>query len=494
MINFTVVIIYSIVFVFGLLYFTYKSPLIRVGDLKPWVMPSALLIKISAGLLLFILHIQTYGVDELSHDGETFFKEGKYLNNVFFQSPGHYLQLLTGIGENTWLVEQYLSMTEYWSAGDLSIVNDSKNVIRVHSIIHFFSWNSVFVHLAVMCFLSLVGVRNLYLAFRDHVRIKKKILFWTILLVPSTIFWTSSIMKEPLMFLGISFLLRALLVREGVFKRVILTLSACIFLIGFKPYVFFCMLLAIFCAVIYRHFFSTRFIPALLTILTFTAIGIVMLENPRDTIVHYLTRKQFDFENVGKGGLHAKADSCFYYFQPKVYNKLTISGRKVVVNEPVDAHIIHFGSTKSPIPVQLQPTGDTLHITYFTQGCKSFIETTPINESFPQLMANIPEALANSYLRPYPNDPGSRLKYLSMIEVWILTIFLVLVLFRHRKIGRDQRAIVFGMITFALLLLLLIGWTTPVIGAIARYRFPAQLALVLAGLILIKPNFKLFVK
>ena len=176
MINFTVVIIYSIVFVFGLLYFTYKSPLIRVGDLKPWVMPSALLIKISAGLLLFILHIQTYGVDELSHDGETFFKEGKYLNNVFFQSPGHYLQLLTGIGENTWLVEQYLSMTEYWSAGDLSIVNDSKNVIRVHSIIHFFSWNSVFVHLAVMCFLSLVGVRNLYLAFRDHVRIKKKIL------------------------------------------------------------------------------------------------------------------------------------------------------------------------------------------------------------------------------------------------------------------------------------------------------------------------------
>ncbi|MEY4603377.1 MAG: hypothetical protein RIT43_669, partial [Bacteroidota bacterium] len=142
----------------------------------------------------------------------------------------------------------------------------------------------------------------------------------------------------------------------------------------------------------------------------------------------------------------------------------------------------------SPIPVKLYPNGKKLRITYFTPGCRSFIETTPINESFVQLMKNIPEALANSYLRPYLFDPGSRLKYLSMLEVWFLSVFLVFSLFQRRKLNAVEKAIIFGMVVFALTLFLLIGWTTPVIGAIARYRFPAQLALVVVGLISFKPK------
>jgi hypothetical protein len=103
-------------------------------------------------------------------------------------------------------------------------------------------------------------------------------------------------------------------------------------------------------------------------------------------------------------------------------------------------------------------------------------------------MKNIPEALANSYLRPYLFDPGSRLKYLSMLEVWFLSVFLVFSLFQRRKLNAVEKAIIFGMVVFALTLFLLIGWTTPVIGAIARYRFPAQLALVVVGLISFKPK------
>ena len=451
-------------------------------------MPAGLLIKIVAGLLLFLLHIQTYGIDELSHDGETFFKEGKYLNNIFFQSPVHYFQLLTGIGENTWLINKYLFMTEYWSAGDLSIVNDSKNVIRVHSLIHFVSFNSVYIHLALMCLLSLAGVRNLLIAFKDHVKIRSELLFWILLLVPSTIFWTSSIMKEPLMFFGLTLFTRAILVKEGLWKRTIFTLLSFVFLLGFKPYILLCLLIALFCATVYRQFFSTRLIPSLITLITFMAISSAFLDTPRDLLVHYLTRKQFDFVNVGKGGLHALADSCFYYFKPSQYDKLEIIDRKVIIKKPVDSYIIFFGSTKSPVPVHLEPTGDTLLISYFTEGCRSFIETTPISESYSQLIKNIPEAFVNGFIRPFPTDPGSNLKFLSMLEIWALIGFLIWVSIKHRKLEPEDRTIVFGLVVFALFLLLLIGWTTPVIGAIARYRFPAQLALVLAGLILFNPT------
>jgi hypothetical protein len=168
-----------------------------------------------------------------------------------------------------------------------------------------------------------------------------------------------------------------------------------------------------------------------------------------------------------------------------------MTGNRLKVVKPVDAFIIEFGSTKQPIPVHLEPNTDTLLVSYYTAGCYSFIETTPIDNSFGQLMKNIPEALVNSVLRPFPTDPGSNLKYLSMVEIWVLILFLFFALFKHRKLQNDEKSVVFGLIIFSLVLFLLIGWTTPVIGAIARYRFPAQLALVIIGLILIKPHKKL---
>jgi hypothetical protein len=45
----------------------------------------------------------------------------------------------------------------------------------------------------------------------------------------------------------------------------------------------------------------------------------------------------------------------------------------------------------------------------------------------------------------------------------------------------------FSIILFATILLLLIGWITPISGAIFRYRFPVQLALVIIGILLIDP-------
>ena len=204
-------------------------------------------------------------------------------------------------------------------------------------------------------------------------------------------------------------------------------------------------------------------------------------------MVNYLTRKQFDFVNVGKGGLHVLGDSCFYYFQPFQYADLSLKGTEVILLNETDAYIYKFGSTERPIPVHLKPTGEKLKRVYFTEGCASFIETTPLKNSTIQLIKNIPEALANSVIRPFPNDPGSKLKFLSFLEVWLILLFFGLTIYFRKKLNFEEKNIVFTLLTFALILSLLIGWTTPVLGAITRYRFPAQFALIIAGLILLKP-------
>jgi hypothetical protein len=104
------------------------------------------------------------------------------------------------------------------------------------------------------------------------------------------------------------------------------------------------------------------------------------------------------------------------------------------------------------------------------------------------LIKNIPEAFINAAIRPFPNDPGSKLKYLSMFEVWVLFAFLTYALYNRRSISFKEKEIILGLALFAIFLTLLIGWTTPVLGAITRYRFPAQLAIVLISLIILQPN------
>lgn len=484
--------IYPIVFVILLIIILRYTRFFRVQGIDYWVIPTAFLIKFIVGILFNIIHEQTYGHGDLSHDGGRFLLEGKLLNNVFYQNPLHYFQLLTGIGETSALTEKYLYMTKYWSAGDLTIINDSKNVIRVQSVIHFFSNGWMYIHLAIMCLITLIGLNNFYLAFKNHIQIPEKKLYWILLLIPSTIFWTSSILKEPILFFGMSLFVWALLVQSSKLKKSCAFIISLFIMLAFKPYILVCLILALLCYLVYRYIFNYRMVITVISIIVFPVLSGIILIKPKEMVVNYLTRKQFDFVNVGKGGLHVIADSNFYYFQPKQYKNLFISKDFVVLKSPSDAFIVEFGSTKKPIPVHLEPTKEAWKIYYFKDGCASFIETTPIDNSSIQLIKNIPEALANSILRPYPFDPGSNLKYLSIIEVWVMILFIGFAIYNRRKLSLEEKGIIFTLAIFAILLSLLIGWTTPVLGAIARYRFPAQLAIILIGLILLKP--KMFTK
>ena len=102
-----------------------------------------------------------------------------------------------------------------------------------------------------------------------------------------------------------------------------------------------------------------------------------------------------------------------------------------------------------------------------------------------QLVKNIPEAILNSVVRPYPTDHGSNLKWFSILETWGIFIFMSFAIYKRRKLSELEKSVTFSLFTFALLLFLLIGFTTPVLGATVRYRFPAQLAIIIIGLILI---------
>lgn len=445
-------------------------------------------IKLLFGILFMVIHTKIYGIGEVTVDWEEYMDDSVTLNGVAYQSIGDYLQFLFGLNSEL-DVQQYLSHTNHWSAGDLDLMNDSRNVLRVNSLIVFLSGGNVYIHVLFFSFFSFVGLREIFMAFKERIFYDKRLFWYALFLFPTLSFWTSSVLKEPLMITGLAFVLNAVLGNltwKGMAWRIIL--GFCLML-GFKPYVLACLLLSLPIYLLGKFVFQKRVFLAPLTGLVVAFLVFWISPDFRKTVTHRLTRMQFDFVNVGRGGLHVYADSCFYYFSTDQYSELEfLPDQKIRVKKPLVAKEVTFGMSYPFGDVLVKPADGPWNVVFRGEPCGSYIELTSIGNDFGQLMKNIPEALANASFRPTPWDPGGKLKYVNFLETCSLFGLLIFGLWynRGRRTAEERNSMLF-LFTFAIVLLVLIGWTTPVLGALVRYRMPAYLALFLIAVMGSRP-------
>lgn len=116
---------------------------------------------------------------------------------------------------------------------------------------------------------------------------------------------------------------------------------------------------------------------------------------------------------------------------------------------------------------------------YVASRQESFIEigklgnsTIPIRSlepDFKSFLTNAPQAFNHAALRPYFSDVVS-IQYLPFaIEIFIIELLSVIFLIFHKKNVVINPLIYFG-IFFSITMLLMAGYTVPIIGAIVRYR------------------------
>ena len=474
-------ILYFILLILSLRYFSF----FKINNLNQWTMPIAFTIKTLMGLIFSYIYIYSIKNTSEPSDAMRFLDESKQLYNVFFKSKSDFFALLTGIGDNARMIHEHMDKTFIWDAGNFTLINDSRNTIRINCLFRFISFGEDFVNILLMCFLSLIGIHQLYISIQPYSRLNPKILFYSLLLFPSLLFWSSSNLKEPLLILGIGLLARALLKQDSIVKRILIGVLAALLLILFKPYILLCLLPGILFYFSNKIIFKNKVLLSSIAFFVLLVIGIICFPNQRQRFTENLSRKQFNLENVGKGGIHVDCKNGYYYFKPHQYKNLNIEKNKVRLIHPSDAVFLSVNTEEKPIDVHLKPAGEKWNIHIIMPGTNSYIKTTSIHNSFQQLILNIPEALINTFFRPFPFDNGSFLKYPAMFEVWALSIFLILAILFKRKLEADSKNLIACLFIFAITLALLIGWTTPVTGAIVRFRFPIQLALFIVGAILI---------
>lgn len=260
-------------------------------------------------------------------------------------------------------------------------------------------------------------------------------------------------------------------------------------MLGFKPYVLGCLLLSMPVFLLGKWVFKKRVLFAPITALAMLALVFLVFSGFRKNVTHRLTRMQFDFVNVGRGGTHAYADSCFYYFRSDQYADLEFStDGSVRAKKDLIAKKVTFGMSYPFRDIHLKPGEGPWRVVFIGEACGSYIELTPIGNDFGQLLKNIPEAVSNAAFRPTFWDPGGKLKIVSFLETVGLFVLLAFGLWYNRKYrSAEEKNILVFLVTFSVILLVLIGWTTPVLGAVVRYRMPAYLALFLIAFIGSRP-------
>jgi hypothetical protein len=446
-------------------------------------------VKLGYSLLYLYIFIEYYGNGVLYGDSSRFLQDSRILADIAYNQPLEYIKLLFGFAdENSEIIWPYIEKTNIWMYGDNGdFINDNRLIIRLNSLIHLISNGNIYIHSLFHVFISFIGVKLLYQVFSNYVK-QKKIFWYALVLIPSVSFWSGAILKESLLILGLGLLFYAIslaLNKITIKCVIILFLSIGILLLN-KPYVGLIVVpisfLWIF-GLIVNWQIKYIYLSSLLIIFVFT---VLLFAPSKINLTEKVSYKQKDLINIGKGGVFFINDTSFCAFDYSyVSNFEMVNDSLIRVNVPTKGEYKLFGDYQFDT-FEIEAS-EKMYAHYLTQiPSTSYYEVTPIKNSSKQLMLNIPAAFVNVIIRPYFWDNGNKLKVFAFLQNIILIIFLFFCFLRRRKLKNNEKWLLFILLISSIFITLLIGWTTPIFGAIVRYKIPIDLFIIVASFILLK--------
>ena len=364
------------------------------------------ILKCFAGLLLLFVYTNMYP-KRAEADVFKYFDDGKILSKVAHSNPKAFYHIMVG----SWDKEQLpqLNQLNYWFRSyDHGIANDNRMVIRFNALLNIITQGNYALNLMFFLGLSWLGSYWLFQFFHRLSSAKVSALFCAFL-IPSTLFWSSGILKEALLMFAIGgFLYASLKLYTLPNWRSLLVLLPCFLMLMFlKVYVLVLMLPWLFLGWTWYRWKSISGVFGA----AIGLVGLVILINglvfPSFNALSILQAKQFDFIQMAKA--------------------------------------VRAGSV---IPIK------------------------PLNGTWWNCIIAAPFGFWNALA--YPNI--FMLKNVQSLAAFIENTLMIIVLLGslyHLCFYRGTMTWQLPLLGFSILLLMLIGMTTPVVGAIVRYKAPA---------------------
>jgi hypothetical protein len=461
----------------GLLFFiVWKINQSQIHPLKRSLFFLSYGLKLLAGLGFYTIYAHYYGDGQLSEDAGGFVREAQAINGLFHSDLSAYLDLLLNRENEEQVIYELFKDVDYARyAQPSSFINETRNIIKLNSIFLLLSGGSIFglffcfLHLSFACLLILwSSLRKKY----NYHSLVLLLLFAT----PSLLLWGSSTLKETVSLAGIALLVSAYFNSDNKKRQIGLIIFGIVLIFPFKPY----WMLVIFISFILTLTLSyIRPLKWPLKILITLSPCLLFFSNIPERVLHTISDKQFDFLNVAEGGIHL-TDYNYYYHIPledSIY--LDIKNSVVVLKKNLKVQKVPYGKVETGKPSILKATQGPLHLTHVLPGATSKFEIPRINRSWLNLVKMTPEIFINVWMRPFATDHTSIVyKLFFLVENLLFLTMLSLSIVRIIKRKRiDQMEM--GLIIFMMLFTLTIGYITPVVGALVRYRIPLHFASVI---------------
>lgn len=453
------------------------------------------LLKIIAGFFLTWIYTHYYP-DRQTADIFKYYDDAKIMfssinNHHYFD----YIKMISGIRNDTECFNQtyYNHMNHWFRHYDFGTYNDNHTIIRFNAIVMLFSFGNFYVHTIFMCFICFLGLTALYKTFASYFINKEKLLFAALFLIPTLVFWSSGVLKEGILLFALGFLFysffNAFILKKNMVLNIVCLVIASFLILINKNY----LLLAVAPALLYFYcvdkFKITRpilFYSAFYIIVFFVGLlfSNYFLQN---NLLETFSLKQRDFINVSKGGVFIQNDKNFVRIDPdkKIFlDTLSKNNFKIKIG----SSYMYWTNEDLNDTLYIKNSTDTasFHLVWDLPLAGSTINISKLEPNIFSLAKTAPAALYNSLCKPSLLSSKSFLEKFSALENACVLLFLIIcVWFKKQTYNRNLLAL---CLFICLIILLLIGYTTPVAGAIVRYKVPIMPFLLMCGILIIDEN------
>jgi hypothetical protein len=421
------VIIYSLFFIFLIK----KLPFFETEGVSKNTLSAIFVVKLVFGFLVAAVYTYYY-TDRATADVFKYFDASKVMFDTLTTNPAHFFKMLFGVDCNGAEFSGYYDKMDYWcSPMNSSMYNDSHLIIRINTIIRFFSFGYFHVHTVFFCFFSLVGLTAIYKTFIPVLKDKSKELLCVVFFVPSVLFWGSGALKEGVVLFSIGLLIYHFNKSVNV-KSVFICLGMTLLLGVLKFYVLVALVPGLLFMFWINQTTTSKLFLKFITVITVTVtlgLNINRFTGIPDPF-QILSQKQEDFNKLA-GGLQT-------------------------------------GLNNKPIP-----------------KAGSVIKINKIEPTFLSFVKNSPQAFVNTLLRPFVWESRSPIILMASIENMVVILFIILCLLFSKPFKKTGWQYVLFCLSFSVIQLLFIGSTIPVVGAIVRYKVPVLPFLLITFLLML---------
>lgn len=306
-------------------------------------------------------------------------------------------------------ITKILKGTMNWSREyNFGVLNDNRTMIRFNFLINYLSFGFIHLHTLFINFLSFTGLIAIYKVSKRQLDLPKSVLLFALFLIPSILLWGSGILKEGFLLFSLGIFVHSLFSWLNEFSLK----NSLYLLVGLGLMLIIKPYVLLSLVPVSAAAISVKFFK-IKPLLTYPAVALLGLA----LILLFKGLGIFDLFDL----LHQKQTAFFNV-----------------------AKINEAGSLISAPSIQ-----------------------TPL-----EAIIAIPEVLTTVLFRPFITEVNSIFYLLSATENLMLLMSIVIMILFFKQPKQHQLNFLFFGLFFTLILGTLIGWTTPILGAIVRYKVP----------------------